>query len=846
VQAPPLILVPALLLGCWPVCTVPGQQPPRSTREARHPLARGGSFVENAGQWDPRILFVWRGRDYVAHFERDGVRLAKWRQVDERHTEGCVLWLQFLGSGALHVEGEDVAPALCNFFLGNDPRRWKTGVHSFGEVVYGDLYPGIDVRFREVQGRLEYDINLAPGALLSDVRVHVEGEAVAAIDDGALSLGTSCGPLLQRIPAAWVVGASGERSSVGCRFVALGKDTFGFDSPAVRLNGLPLVIDPSLEWSTYLGGSSEDIAFSVGVVVDGDLIVVGTTTSADFPTTSGVFQASMHTFGDLFITRMTADGQQIVWSTYLGGSNGFVSPFKAAVSPAGETTIIGRTLSQDFPITPGAFETTPPPVNGTAGFVTRLAADGASLVYSTFLGQGGDTQLNDLALHSDGSVVVAGWAGSFAWPTTPGAYKSVNDMDDAFVTRLNAQGTGLVASTLLGASSGPFSSFDGGTAVAIAPNGEVTVAGWTQPVTALFPTTPGAFSRTFHGGYADAFVTRLDPAFHQLVWSTLLGGNGMDTPQAIALTPTGSVVVAGYTSSRDFPTTPGVVAPQLNAPVNGQGNGFITRLDPTGSSLEFSTLLTTSTLTGGDIGWMALDSADDVLVVGNTGSTFPTTPGARDPTFNGGFPWGDVFVTKLDPRGQRYVYSSFLGGSDNDFANGAALLPSGSLAIVGWTSSSSFPTTPGAYQTQLNGPSDAFIAVEQLLPTGAARYGASTPSCTGPLTIDVSGMPVAGDPQFALCCRGAPANGWGYLLLGTQQDLQGSPFFGATLHVGVPGPSMSLLSRSNMLGAVNKNVPIPPGLQGLQVYGQFLWPMPPSCGLQALVAASNALDLTVQ
>jgi hypothetical protein len=246
---------------------------------------------------------------------------------------------------------------------------------------------------------------------------------------------------------------------------------------------------------------------------------------------------------------------------------------------------------------------------------------------TTFIG-GGDSYPTALALHPDGSVVMVGLCVQLRWPTTPGAYKSVNDQWDGFVARLDATGSSLVASTLLGAH-GFGTSHDYCNAVAIDERGYVTVAGMTVPSTGLFPTTPGAYATTFKGGWSDAFVTRLDPAFSRLVYSTLLGSSDYDQALAVTLTDTGSAVVAGVAGAFDFPTTPGVVGP---VPSQGPGNGFITRLDPTGSRLEFSTFISSQMKTG-SVWSVALDRSERIYVMGETWtSLLPTTPGASTPT----------------------------------------------------------------------------------------------------------------------------------------------------------------------------------------------------------------------
>jgi hypothetical protein len=236
------------------------------------------------------------------------------------------------------------------------------------------------------------------------------------------------------------------------------------------------------------------------------------------------------------------------------------------------------------------------------------------------------------------------------------------------------------------------------------------------------------------------------------------------------------------------------------------------------------------------------------MLVGDTSSnSFPTTPGARDRSHNGGFPYGDVIVVKLSAKATDYVYSSFLGGTGGEEADAAALLPSGSLAIVGWTESPNFPVTAGAFQTQYLGQRDGFLAIESLLPDGVSRYGVSTPWCRGSLTIDVVGMAQAGGPEFGMTCRGAPLSAQGVLVLGAHQNLLGTPVLGGTiLHVAALPPISFLVAPSNGIGVAFVRVPIPLGVQGARFFAQFGWPMPLSCPSPYLLTSSDALDVTVQ
>jgi hypothetical protein len=401
-----------------------------------------------------------------------------------------------------------------------------------------------------------------------------------------------------------------------------------------------------LVYSTYLGGgggNGEDDAFGIAVDTAGNAYVTGLTTSTDFPTTPGAFQTTLRGGLDVFVTKLNPTGSGLVYSTYLGGSEGELG-LAIAVDTLGNAYVTGDTLSFDFPTTPGAFQTT---FSGVFdAFVTKLNPTGTGVVYSTYLGgSDGDVGVG-IAVDTAGNTYVTGATQSTDFPTTPGAFQvtfgggSVIFFADAFVTKLNPLGTGVVYSTYLGGSDG-----DAGNGVAVDTAGNAYVTGITESTN--FPTTPGAFQTTF-GGVLDAFVTKLNSSGSGL-YSTYLGGSGdpeegfgFDEGIGIAVDTEDNAYVTGLTSSTNFPTTPGGFQPTFG----GVRDAFVTKLNPTGSGLVYSTYFGgNSDDFGRAIGLDALPNPN-VYLTGATASTdFPTTPGAFQTTFSGGF--SDVFVAKI-------------------------------------------------------------------------------------------------------------------------------------------------------------------------------------------------------
>ena len=382
----------------------------------------------------------------------------------------------------------------------------------------------------------------------------------------------------------------------------------------------------------------------------------------------------------------------VIYSTYLGGSSDDYS-YGIAVDSAGNAYLTGYTYSADFPTPTGAFDTT---FNGLDdAFVTKLNPAGSALVYSTYLGGGGYDQGYKLAVDSAGSAYVTGITGSTNFPTTVGAFDTTaNGNYDAFVTKLNAFGSALVYSTYLGGGG-----YDQGDDIGVDSTGSAYVSGFTDSM--LFPTTAGAFDTTFNG-LVDTFVTKLNPAGSALGYSTYLGGSDEDRGYGIAVDSVGSAYVTGYTYSADFPTTAGA----LDATYNGNYDAFVTKLNAFGSALVYSTYLGGSSY---DFGFgIAVDSTGSAYVTGYTYyvGAFPTTAGAFDTTANGNY---DAFVTKLNAFGSALVYSTYLGGSGDDYGFGIAVDSAGSAYVTGSTYSADFPTTAGAFDTTYNGGYDAFV-----------------------------------------------------------------------------------------------------------------------------------------
>jgi hypothetical protein len=685
------------------------------------------SFVPNAGQTNERVRYLAQGTgSSFFFFTDDKVTLSFAKPAGEdpgsgapptgsegpnagTEQRGVALELRFIGANPnARVEVGAPAPGKVNDLTGAESER-RRDLPTFGELTYRDLWPGIDMVFRGQGGKLKYEFHVKPGADPSDIQLAYAGaEGLSVTEGGSLEIDTVLGTLRDSAPVSYQP-AGEKRVPVESRYAPAdggNEDGYGF-ALAGYDRARPLVIDPGLEYSTFLGGSLPDAGNDVAVDEDGNAYVTGRTNSADYPTTPGAFDRTYNQSGDAFVTKLNESGSRLVYSTYLGGSLRDEG-FGIEVDDEGRAYVTGGTFSADYPTSRGAFDQT---FNGFEdAFVTKLNESGARLVYSTYLGgssrdvdiEGGDfTSLgNDIAIDEDGNAYVAGGTFSADYPTTPGAFDATyNQSGDAYVTKLNESGSRLVYSTFLGGTN-----TDAGLGVAVDEEGTAYLTGNTASVT--YPTTPGAFDQTFNGFGRDAFVTKLNESGSRLVYSTYLGGSNTDEGRAIAIDEDdddASAYITGRTISSDYPTTPGAFD-QTN---NGFGDAYVTKLNESGSRLDYSTFLGGSNSDEGR--GIAVGEEGRASVTGRTFSLeYPTTDNAFDRTNN----FGDAFVTKLNEPGSRLVYSTFLGGSNLDEGNGIDVEEDGDdgdLYVTGRTFSPDFPTTPGAFDQSPNGFSDVFV-----------------------------------------------------------------------------------------------------------------------------------------
>ena len=716
------------------------------------------SFERNAGQTDARVKFLSRGPGYTVFLTNDeavlalsgsrkrkqssssesaALPLAGFREISSPRPDPArttaVLRMHLIGANKnAQVAGMDQLPGTTNYFLGKDSRNWRTNVVNYRKVSYRDVYPGIDLVYYGNQRQLEYDFVVAPGSDPGAIQVSFAGAPKARLDGqtGDLVLSTAKGDVNFHRPVAYQIDAEQSSSTndykndrkhfVESSFVLDAKNRVSFQLGSYD-HSKALVIDPTLSYSTYLGGSGNDYATAVAVDSTGSAYVTGYTASANFPTVAGAFQTSCgggvscsSTHINAFVTKLNSTGTALVYSTYLGGSTKDYG-YGVAVDAIGDAFIVGTTYSLDFPVTAGAYQQAcggGTCANGDA-FVTELNSTGSGLVYSTYIG-GKTTNVADaIALDSSGNAYITGYTKSSNYPVTPGVFQGVcasckSGFVDSFVTKLNSSGTALVYSSFLGGNNA-----DVGYAIAVDSSENAYVTGYTYSTN--FPTTTGAFQKTL-GGPTGVFVTKINSTASAMVYSTYLNGSATGTSacaacgSSIGVDAEGNAYVAGLTWETNFPTTPGAYQVTYGG---GFHDGFVTKFNSTGTGLIYSTYIGGS----GDDGAtsIVLDSSGTAYVKGNTfSSNFPTTPGAFSTTFIAGLN-SEAFVLLLNPAGSALNYSTYLGGgagSEYGLATTMIALDSQvppNIYVTGYTNSTTFPTTAGAFQAKRSGGYDAYV-----------------------------------------------------------------------------------------------------------------------------------------
>lgn len=712
------------------------------------------SFELNAGQANnSSVLALSQGPGYGFWLTNSSMVFSLMQSGSQTGQQAGdeVFALQMEGANAVAkiVPGQQMG-GVSNYFIGSDSSKWLTDLAQYSSLTYQGVYPGIDLVLHSQSvgsQEFEYDYVLQPGANVSEIQLSVQGVQGLSVDaQGRLVLSTPGGDVMMGSPVLYQI-SDGRQQNVAGSYVLGPNDTLGFKVTGSYDPSEPLVIDPTVDYSTYFGGSLGDGAFAIAVDGDDNSYITGMTFSSNFPTSAYGYQTSISGTSDIFVTKLNADDTAVDYSTYIGGTvkPGGDDPANQcaraiALNSDGDAVIAGWTEATDYPTSGSAysgFVYLPGDTSGLIpqGVVTELNCDGDGLEFSTYLGGSFDTA-SGVAIDSSG-VYVTGVVGedldTSAFPITGGAFQpdsSVNDPSayyestSAFVMKFNSSGTSLIYSSFLsGSTSGSNTGMIDGT--------------WTG-------------SGYLYGS----------------------GNYGTVSPEGgIAIDSSGDAYVTGTTSSTDFPVTGSAYQTSLA----GSSDAFVSVVNPDGTALLYSTYL------GGADGdtaghGIALDSCDNVYVTGETTSSSFPTASAYQGSIGGG---SDAFVTKLNSCLSSLSYSTYLGGEDDDEGFAIAVDCDGNATVTGMTDNGLFPTND-AFQSTAYGPLAGFVA--QYTSSGSQNYASyigGTSSFTDFLG-STAGYGVAVDSDGKEYVAGATSTQTLYDVSGGYQSSNaGAPYFDA-------------------------------------------------------------------
>jgi hypothetical protein len=759
------------------------------------------TFVENLGQWDPRVHSQLRFGSKTLWLTSTGIVFDSTlvhSTADSSEAlsvagssggyQRLVFVEEFVGANAEPtIDLIGALPGTYNYLIGSDSAKWHTGVRAYAGVTYRNVWDGVDLKLYGKGADLEQEFVVHSGADLTKVRISYQGiDRLEVAEDGSLVVWTAEGNIRESRPRIYQE-IAGRLVTVEGRYKLTDRAAFTFDIGSANPE-FAVVIDPTLLYSTFLGGGAGYGCgpFSCvpaeglnGIAVDssGNAYVTGFTPALDFPATPGAFQ-TVAGGSFAFVTKLDPVGNELVYSTYLGATGpAVVTGNGIAVDSAQQAYIAGdQAQAGDFPITPDAYEQSCP----RGFFLTKLNSSGTDLIYSTCFGSARiSTRARAVAIDSTGKAYIAGNDSTGGLPITAGAYQSQyaggGYGGDAFLTVFDPSKSGaasLVYSSYLGGTDD-----DGANAVAVDGFGMAYVTGYTKSQS--FPVTSGAFQTVYPGALTAGFVAKFNPAASgvaSLIYSSYLGGNGsfaggQDIVYGIAVDCLGQAHVTGLTGSANVPTTSGAFQRVLLHP-----GGFVTTLNAGGNGLVQSTFLAGS---NGDANYgsaIALDSRNNAYVTGVTGATdFPVTPDAFQSSLAG---YLDAFITKVNTSGTELLYSSYLGANQREEGSGIAIDAVGDAYVSGYTESATFPVTQGAFQLALNpgfrggpnggGPADGFVTKLPLASLAGLSVTGVTPNFggnAGTATITIVGSGFHSGATTRLSGGGAPD------IVGTQNSV---------------------------------------------------------------------------
>jgi len=601
--------------------------------------------------------------------------------------------LEFDGSTCSRIKGSHPIGSKTNYLLGNDSSHWKVDLENFQKLEFMDIYPGIDLVYYFVNGNLKYDFIVASGADPSIIKIKVLGNDNFALKNNKeVVISNKIAIIHDFIPESYQLSSNGKRL-VDVDFVAQ-NSIISFNVKQYDHSN-SLVIDPSLVFSTFLGGSADDYQYTGGLSRDnaGNIYETGRTFSMNFPSTPGVVQLLAGGNLDAVVYKFNSTGTNLLYSTYLGGNNVDAGYTTIVDKASSEVYVGGTTGSTNFPTTGGAYQT----IYGGGlydPFVVKLNSTGTGFVYSTFLGNGNQDLCASITVDAIGQVWVVGQTtGSYL--TTAGAYQSLYGGGpwDVFIAKLNVTGTSLLVATLYGGMGDDHSH-----SIQLESTGNVAIMGFSNGALAM---TPGAFDVTYNGGVYDLYVARFSPSLNVLTNASYIGGSGDDWAwNSFVLDQNDNAIVSGYTSSLNFPITVGSIQTIYGG---GANDVLVFKLSANGSTLLNSTFFGS---TGDDRGWgVVLNNFDEPIVVGEFANFLPYSFCTYDSIYGGS---NDAFVTYFNSTLSSFYFSSYIGSINKDIAKNI-LLNGNNFVVGGSTLSPAFPTVAGSYDLTINGAEDFFL-----------------------------------------------------------------------------------------------------------------------------------------
>lgn len=668
-------------------------------------------FEPNVGQTDPQVSFVAHGNGYTLFLTPNQAVMtlasasSSTKPDDEivktHQTAKAATVLRFQMQGAnpsVKMVGQEQLTSHSNYFIGNDASKWHSYVANYARVLYQSIYPGIDLDYYSNAGKLEHDFMVAPGANPNMIRMSIAGADKVEVVAGELVVHTASGDLREKVPQIYQDGSNG-RQEISGNYVLLGENEIGFNVTAYDATRT-LVIDPTTEFSTRLGGSANDEGNGIAVDDQGNVYVTGYTLSTtDFPITPGAYQ--IHNAGneDVFVTKIAAPGNSLVFSTYIGGQYTDIA-YAIAVDRSYNVYITGES-GGDYPLV-NQYPVNPPYTGGSASvFVTRLNPLGNSIAYSSHLQHPVNEVYGSaglaIAVDSSGDAYVTGNTAA-GLSTTSNAFCSIYrsfaiNNSNAYVAEFNTNGAGsssLLYSSYVGRGGDTVQNGSIGKSIALDRYGRIYITGLSATFDNNFcPYPAAAMAHALQpnpGGGIDAFVIQMNLlgfGVDSIEYVTYLGGNAYDEGDGIAVDNNLNVYVTGFTGSTNFYTVNGY---QMN-PVGGY-DAYVTKFQVGDTSPRYSTYLGSS-----------LDDFGSKIAVDDNGYAFVTgsTSYLDFPAVNPLYTYGggqDAFVAELKTTSAgsfSLPFSTYLGGSNRDYGNSIAIDNNDNIFVAGYTESSNFP-----------------------------------------------------------------------------------------------------------------------------------------------------------